>query len=171
MGLVIIKLLSTRQILQTLGMPLSLVSLTGLVAGPSAMVLLPFLGWLTDRGSNPQRRKTGAIIFAAVLVITGMACLLMANVLHLNYLLDYKVQMDSVFSNASVSTSPSSNDSATVYEVPGSSFGYVTYSQHMTGAVSSFQTLGSAMEYSTASPQTIDASEESMPSSEVKLNK
>ena len=101
------------QVLQTLGMPLSLVSLTALVAGPTAMVLLPLVGWLSDKGSNPQRRKTGAVVFVAGLLCSGMHCVLAANVLHLNYLLDYNSRMDfsSNFSgafswNASVSIDP-----------------------------------------------------------------
>ncbi|XP_076468078.1 uncharacterized protein LOC143298931 [Babylonia areolata] len=80
--------LYTVPILQTLGLPMRLASLTGAVAGPTAFSLLPLLGWLTDQGSNPVRRKMMAAIFACGLVFMGMLCIIMANIFHFNYLLE-----------------------------------------------------------------------------------
>ncbi|XP_076468079.1 uncharacterized protein LOC143298932 [Babylonia areolata] len=80
--------LYTVPILQTLGLPLSLVSLTGAIAGTSATLLLPFVGWLTDRGSNPHGRKTVATILACGISFAGMLCVILANVLHLDYLIE-----------------------------------------------------------------------------------
>ncbi|XP_070197801.1 uncharacterized protein [Littorina saxatilis] len=88
-------------ILQNLGMPLSLVSLTGLMVGPASVIFLPCLGWLTDRGSNPQRRKTAAVFFAAGLLITGMMCLIAANLMHLNYLLESQAEKAALFNVSS----------------------------------------------------------------------
>lgn len=64
-------------------------SLTGLISGPSALLLLPFIGWITDRGSNPRRRKKAAMIFAAAVLFLGMSLLIVANLLHLSDLMRY----------------------------------------------------------------------------------
>ncbi|KAL8577279.1 hypothetical protein ACOMHN_062788 [Nucella lapillus] len=77
----------TVPILQTLGLPLSLVTLTGAISGPSATFLLPLLGWWTDRGSNPSRRKTIATMIVSIVAFTGMLCVLSANLLHLSSVL------------------------------------------------------------------------------------
>nr|KAG5685421.1 hypothetical protein BaRGS_001506 [Batillaria attramentaria]KAG5686482.1 hypothetical protein BaRGS_018734 [Batillaria attramentaria] len=56
-------------ILQSLGMPLSLASLVGLVSGPVGAVLVPVFGWLSDRGSNPNRRKLLGVVFSTGLLL------------------------------------------------------------------------------------------------------
>ncbi|XP_076468109.1 uncharacterized protein LOC143298948 [Babylonia areolata] len=87
--------LYTVPILQTLGLPMRLASVTGAVAGPTAFLLLPLLGWLTDRGSNPVRRKTMAAMFACGVTLLGMLCVIMANILHFSYLLENSVNINS----------------------------------------------------------------------------
>nr|KAG5707802.1 hypothetical protein BaRGS_015962 [Batillaria attramentaria] len=78
--------LYTMPLLQLLGMPLSLVSLTGIVAGPTATLLLLIVGWASDGGSNPHRRKIIAMAFNCTLLILGMVCILVASMLHLQAL-------------------------------------------------------------------------------------
>ena len=65
-------------------MPLSLVSMTGLVAGGTATVLLPVMGFYGDRGYNPTGRRTCLVAFSALLLVTGMAVIITANMLHLS---------------------------------------------------------------------------------------
>ncbi|KAL8573443.1 hypothetical protein ACOMHN_032458 [Nucella lapillus] len=72
------------QVLQTLGLPLRLATITGAFSGPTATFVLPLVGWWADQGSRPQRRKTMAAIFMWGLALTGMLCVLMGNVLHLS---------------------------------------------------------------------------------------
>ncbi|KAK7507007.1 hypothetical protein BaRGS_00001858 [Batillaria attramentaria] len=72
--------------LQLLGMPLQLVSLTAVVAGPAGTLLTPLLGWISDRGSNPNRRKMLNVMFCSVLLLSGVVCVVSANVLHLQSL-------------------------------------------------------------------------------------
>ncbi|KAK7506813.1 hypothetical protein BaRGS_00001664 [Batillaria attramentaria] len=69
--------------LQLLGMPLKLVSLTAVVAGPVGTLLMPLLGWLSDKGSNPNRRKMMTVILCMALLVSGVFCVVLANVLHL----------------------------------------------------------------------------------------
>lgn len=69
------------QNLQTLGLPLSLASLTGLVSGLSAVIFLPVLGWCSDRGNNPHKRKAYVVAFSTALLLTGMALVVFANVM------------------------------------------------------------------------------------------
>ncbi|KAK7506863.1 hypothetical protein BaRGS_00001714 [Batillaria attramentaria] len=69
--------------LQLLGMPLKLVSLSAVVAGPAGALLTPLLGWISDRGSNPNRRKMLNVMFCSALLVSGVLCIIMANVLHL----------------------------------------------------------------------------------------
>ncbi|KAL8600218.1 hypothetical protein ACOMHN_062508 [Nucella lapillus] len=78
----------TIPVLQTLGMPLPLTYLPGLVSGPTSLFLLPLIGMLIDKGRSPYRRKFAALVFAAGLQITGMLGVLTANFLHLRYLID-----------------------------------------------------------------------------------
>ncbi|XP_076468259.1 uncharacterized protein LOC143299052 [Babylonia areolata] len=82
-------------ILQTLGLPMRLATLTGAVAGPTACLFLPLLGWLTDRGSNPHRCKTMAAILTCGLTFVGLLCIIMANILHFSYLLQTSVNINS----------------------------------------------------------------------------
>ncbi|XP_076455414.1 uncharacterized protein LOC143290000 isoform X2 [Babylonia areolata] len=82
-------MLLIMEALQTLGVPLSLSYTPGLVSTPSSLLLLPLLGWLTDRGRNPQRRKFACILLAAGVQTLGMLCLLLANAMHLRDLRNY----------------------------------------------------------------------------------
>ncbi|XP_076447135.1 uncharacterized protein LOC143284315 [Babylonia areolata] len=79
----------TVPVLQTLGMPLSLSFIAGLVSGPSSILILPVFGWLIDRGSNPQRRKYASLLLAAGVQTLGMLCFLVANGVHLIHLMNY----------------------------------------------------------------------------------
>ena len=67
---------------------MALVSMPGLVSGASCALILPVVGWLTDRGPNPQHRKTLATVLAAFVLVSGMLCVLVANLLHLGDLAD-----------------------------------------------------------------------------------
>ncbi|KAK7507010.1 hypothetical protein BaRGS_00001861 [Batillaria attramentaria] len=60
-----------------------LVSLTAVVAGPAGTLLTPLLGWVSDRGSNPNRRKMLNVMFCSALLVSGVFCVVLANVLHL----------------------------------------------------------------------------------------
>jgi hypothetical protein len=77
------------QILQTLGMPLSLASLISLYAEPVAICLIYAVGWLSDRGTNPHRRKAFAVVFGCVALLCGVSCLFVADLLHLRDLDEY----------------------------------------------------------------------------------
>ena len=134
-------------------------SLIGQISGPSALFLLPCLGWLTDRGSNHRRRKTAAMIFAAGLAISGMTCIVMANVLHLNCLIDNNARMGSAFN---ISSSPNASvfiglwstvRPASEFEVfSGAASGNGTYPQRRTGSIVSFEALDSAVEFLSGAP-------------------
>ncbi|KAK7507005.1 hypothetical protein BaRGS_00001856 [Batillaria attramentaria] len=63
-----------------------LVSLTAVVSGPAAISLTPLLGWISDRGSNPNRRKMLNVMFCSALLVSGVFCIVLANVLHLQSL-------------------------------------------------------------------------------------
>ncbi|KAL8611000.1 hypothetical protein ACOMHN_042616 [Nucella lapillus] len=78
--------LNVLPVLQLLGMPLFLSSLVPLVSGPLSVLLLSFMGWLTDRGSNPQCRKIAVTILVSGILMLGMVCVLAANMIHLNQL-------------------------------------------------------------------------------------
>ena len=146
-------------------MPLNLVSLTGLFAETSTMILLPFMGWLTDRGSNPKRRKTVAIIFTAGLIISGVTCVLVANMMHLIYLLDYSARMGSA-SNKSLSWNTSvlidsfENRPVGVFGVPGNVSGKGTHFQHESGSLRSFKVQDYAVEYLMDAQESLGASDE-----------
>ncbi|KAK7446248.1 hypothetical protein BaRGS_00040277, partial [Batillaria attramentaria] len=71
-------------ILQSLGMPLSLASLVGLVSGPVGAVLVPVFGWLSDRGSNPNRRKLLGVVFSTGLLLLGLMLVLLASYVYLH---------------------------------------------------------------------------------------
>ena len=73
-----------HQNLQTLGMPLSLVSLTGLVAGSTATVVLPIMGCYGDRGPNPAGRRKLLVVLSSMLMLVGLGVITTANVLYLS---------------------------------------------------------------------------------------
>ncbi|KAK7089806.1 hypothetical protein V1264_024834 [Littorina saxatilis] len=72
-----------------LGMPMRLASLLGSVSGISGFLLLLLVGWIIDRGSNPIRRKSIAMVFGAGCLLLGMSLVVVANTLHLVDLINY----------------------------------------------------------------------------------
>uniref|UniRef100_A0A0B7A8V8 Uncharacterized protein n=1 Tax=Arion vulgaris TaxID=1028688 RepID=A0A0B7A8V8_9EUPU len=64
-------------ILQYLGVPLSMVSINGIVCGGTSMILLPILGFVTDRGTNPKLRKLLSLFVGMGMFLCGL-CLLVA---------------------------------------------------------------------------------------------
>ncbi|KAK7497696.1 hypothetical protein BaRGS_00011091 [Batillaria attramentaria] len=73
-------------VLQTLGMPLKLVSLTGFVSGLLGIAVLPVVGWLSDRGSSPQRRKQVGVLMSVSVMFLGLASVVLVSNLHLRSL-------------------------------------------------------------------------------------
>lgn len=55
--------------------------LTGIIAGPTAAVVLPVLGWISDKGSNPHKRKGFIILVATAVLFCGLSVVILANVL------------------------------------------------------------------------------------------
>lgn len=74
-------LTSQLQILESLGLPLSLVFLTGLGAGSTATLFLPVLGWASDKGSDPHKSKLFVIILSTAILVSGLSTFALANVL------------------------------------------------------------------------------------------
>ncbi|KAL8600225.1 hypothetical protein ACOMHN_062515 [Nucella lapillus] len=70
--------------LQTLGMSMSVVSLTGLISGPITILLMPLLGWFSDAGTNPVRRRACVLILTTVILIFGIVSVILANNLPLS---------------------------------------------------------------------------------------
>ncbi|KAK7497295.1 hypothetical protein BaRGS_00011589 [Batillaria attramentaria] len=71
-------------VLQTLGIPLGLAPMAGLVSGVLGAVVLPILGWLSDRGSNPNSRKRNGVLVCTSLMLLGISFVIVASVLHLH---------------------------------------------------------------------------------------
>ena len=98
------------------------------------------------------------MIFAAGLAISGMTCIVMANVLHLNCLIDYNARRGSAFNissspNASVLIGPSTVRPASELEVFSSAAsGNGTLPQRRTGSFVSFEALDSAVEFLSGAP-------------------
>ncbi|BFZ12971.1 hypothetical protein BsWGS_16010 [Bradybaena similaris] len=63
-------------ILQYLGVPVSMVSINGIVCGGVSMVLLPVLGYFTDRGSNPKVRKMLSLYVGMATFLCGLGLLI-----------------------------------------------------------------------------------------------
>lgn len=62
-------------------MPLNLVSVTSLVSGPTATLLIPLIGWISDRGATPHTRKAVAVLGTAAIRLVGIATVILANLL------------------------------------------------------------------------------------------
>ncbi|KAK7498697.1 hypothetical protein BaRGS_00010074, partial [Batillaria attramentaria] len=74
--------------IQTLGMPMSLASLTGLAGGPMGAVTIWLLGWLSDKGSGPNRRKMLNVLLSGSIMTAGCVLVVLANVMHLHAVRD-----------------------------------------------------------------------------------
>ncbi|XP_076469824.1 uncharacterized protein LOC143300160 isoform X2 [Babylonia areolata] len=68
--------------LQTLGVPVTSVTLPGCLSGSMAVVGLPLLGCLSDRGSNPHGRKKPAVVFSALVFLAGFSLVISGCGLH-----------------------------------------------------------------------------------------
>ena len=71
-GLVFMQL-AMLPCLQTLGVPVSLVTVPGCLSGSLALVGLSLLGRVSDGGSHPHRRKKPAVVMSALLFMAGHA--------------------------------------------------------------------------------------------------
>ncbi|XP_076470473.1 uncharacterized protein LOC143300583 [Babylonia areolata] len=80
-GLVLMQLVMLPT-LQTLGVPVTSVTLPGCLSGSMALVGLPLLGCLSDRGSNPHGRKKPAVIFSALVFLAGFSLVISGCGLH-----------------------------------------------------------------------------------------
>ena len=68
--------------MQTLGTPVSLMTIPGVVAACLAMGFLPLLGRLADGGSQPHRRRKPAVVGAFCLAVFGMGLMFGGAALH-----------------------------------------------------------------------------------------
>ncbi|KAL8600449.1 hypothetical protein ACOMHN_010154 [Nucella lapillus] len=80
-GLVFMQLLMLPT-LQTLGVPVSSVTLPGCLSGLLCLVGLPLLGYLSDGGSGPQGRKKPAVAVSALVFIAGFSLVISGCALH-----------------------------------------------------------------------------------------
>ena len=70
-GLVFMQL-SMLPCLQTLGVPVASVTIPGCLSGTLAVLGLPVLGWVSDGGSHPHRRKRPAVVVATMVFLAGL---------------------------------------------------------------------------------------------------
>uniref|UniRef100_A0A0B7BD06 Uncharacterized protein n=1 Tax=Arion vulgaris TaxID=1028688 RepID=A0A0B7BD06_9EUPU len=68
-------------ILQYLGVPLYLVSLNGVICGLTSMALIPVIGFVTDGGSNPKRRKMASLFVGMAMFQIGLLLLLISGLI------------------------------------------------------------------------------------------
>ena len=68
--------------MQTLGTPLSMLTLPGVVSASLGLALLPLLGCLTDGGSQPHRRKKPLVVGAFCVAVLGLTLTLGGTALH-----------------------------------------------------------------------------------------
>eukprot|EP00745_Piridium_sociabile_P009548 TRINITY_DN1669_c0_g1_i4.p1 TRINITY_DN1669_c0_g1~~TRINITY_DN1669_c0_g1_i4.p1 ORF type:complete len:129 (-),score=16.39 TRINITY_DN1669_c0_g1_i4:67-453(-) len=73
-----------RQVLQVLGMPFSLATVTNGIAGPLSILMLTTFGWLTDLGPRPLCRKMAATVLYSGILVLALVCVVTANVIHLH---------------------------------------------------------------------------------------
>nr|KAG5707164.1 hypothetical protein BaRGS_017848 [Batillaria attramentaria] len=66
------------------------------------VVVVPILGWLSDKGPNPNRRKRNGVLASASLMLLGVAVVIVASFLHL--------QPPDVFSKLADKNANSSSD-------------------------------------------------------------
>ncbi|KAI8790482.1 membrane-associated transporter protein [Biomphalaria glabrata] len=71
-------------ILQYLGVPVNLVSINGVVCGGISMVLLPILGVLADKGSNPKMKKTATLIVGMFTFLSGLSILAFCGIIKMD---------------------------------------------------------------------------------------
>ncbi|KAL8558110.1 hypothetical protein ACOMHN_055565 [Nucella lapillus] len=97
-------------ILQTLGMPLDVATLHTLWSGAASILLLPFLGLFTDRGLNPTRRKTLALIVSTGLMVSGLLCVVVAMALDIVHL-ERRYHQGADWTRADSSSYPAADES------------------------------------------------------------
>ena len=68
--------------MQTLGTPVSMMTIPGVVSASLGLGLLPLLGCLTDGGSQPHRRKKPAVVGAFCIAVLGLTLNLGGIALH-----------------------------------------------------------------------------------------
>ncbi|BFZ19461.1 hypothetical protein BsWGS_22500 [Bradybaena similaris] len=91
---------------QFLGVPVSLLSINGIVCGVVSMTLLPLLGYFSDKGSNPMKRKLCALFVGMIMFLCGMLLLIIAGFLKLQTLdaIYWSRHTNSSFNDASLTT-------------------------------------------------------------------
>ncbi|KAK7502756.1 hypothetical protein BaRGS_00006006 [Batillaria attramentaria] len=107
-------------LLQTFGVPVALVSMYPIMAGPLAMILIPLTGFLTDKGAKHRQKKIVAVVVNSVVFLSGIAFIVSANLLLMS---QTELGKDAGAENSSVwgenKTSPTSPDGdAGVFNLP-----------------------------------------------------
>ena len=69
--------------LQALGVPVSMVTISGCLSGSMALVGLNVLGKISDGGSHPHRRKKPAVVLSALLFVVGLSLVGSGCALHM----------------------------------------------------------------------------------------
>nr|KAG5704536.1 hypothetical protein BaRGS_003847 [Batillaria attramentaria] len=70
-------------VLQALGVPVSMETLSGIFSGSLALATLPMLGWLSDGGSNPNGRKKPAVVASVSVYVVGTLLIVSGCALHM----------------------------------------------------------------------------------------
>ena len=146
------------QNLQTLGMPLSLVSLTSLIAGPTAVLLVPLLGWYGDTGSNPTRRKNWALVFSSGVLVCGLCLVMVVNLLQLSYVTPSGFDSNQTFTAILTSETPSTENYASRTTSP-TSYGNISNVSFKPPALSHSSRLASVTVSSSGSQLEDDVTE------------
>lgn len=81
-GLVFMQL-TMLPCLQTLGVPVSMVTIPGCLSGSLALVGLNVLGKISDGGDHPHRRKKPAVVMSTLLFATGLSLVASGCALHM----------------------------------------------------------------------------------------
>ncbi|KAK7115327.1 uncharacterized protein [Littorina saxatilis] len=81
-GLVFMQLIMLP-CLQSLGVPVSLVTISGCFSGSLALLSLPLIGWISDGGDTPHRRKKPAVVASSSLFILAYALIIAGCGVHL----------------------------------------------------------------------------------------
>uniref|UniRef100_A0A0B7A5T5 Uncharacterized protein n=1 Tax=Arion vulgaris TaxID=1028688 RepID=A0A0B7A5T5_9EUPU len=71
---------------QFLGVPVSLLSINGIVCGAISVTLLPLIGYFSDKGANPKKRKIFALIFGMSMFLCGLILLAVGGFIKLEKL-------------------------------------------------------------------------------------
>ena len=69
--------------LQALGVPVSMVTISGCLSGSMALVGLNVLGKISDGGNHPHRRKKPAVVLSALLFVIGLSLVGSGCALHM----------------------------------------------------------------------------------------